>query len=297
MVERLSRLGLVFRSFTLVDEGTYHPDDADWNYKDVPHLAEVHGQIDAVVADVADDSISNIALQKLLGVPLPLTLHIYASSNTSQTYFTSWLAWVLVIETRWLALNAKTTRVETTYSVGSHRRLRWMFPLVRWALSRNYRNLMADDLPMRKRRGELRARGYGFLKPGERHSYLETIDVMRANVVPPADRRPAEAQVDLLALSSEGRSVFIGDDDHLGLRLTRKGNRVLVHRRMCPHEGASLDASPCSPDGSLRCPWHGRRFAPELELPASGGEGTTEHHRVACHEGKIRIQSREPSTT
>ncbi len=297
MVERLSRLGLTFGTFTLVDEGAYHPDDADWNYKDVPHLAEVHRQIDAVVADVADDSISNIALQKLLGVPLPLTLHIYASSNTSQIYFTSWLAWVLVIETRWVALDANTTRVETIYSVGSHRRLRWMFPLVRWALTRNYRTLMAEDLPMRKRRGELRARGYGFVKPGERHSYVETIDVLRANVVPPADRRPVDAELDLSSLSPEGRSVFIGEDDHLGLRLTRKGNRVLVHRRMCPHEGASLDASECSPEGKLRCPWHGRRFAPELDLPTSGGEGTTEQHRIECHEGKVRIRAREIRAT
>lgn len=30
-------------------EGDYEPFDADWNYKDIPHLPEVHNAVDGVV--------------------------------------------------------------------------------------------------------------------------------------------------------------------------------------------------------------------------------------------------------
>lgn len=275
-----------------MSEGDYHPDDADWNYKDVPHLAEVHGQVDAVAADMGDDAIASIALQKVLGVPLPMALTIYSATPDSQTYFASWLAWVLVVETRWAAVGELRTRVETTYAVGSHRWMRWSFPLVRWAVTRNYRILMSEDLPMRDRRGQLRRRGFPFLKPGATHSYLATTDLMKPNVVPPPGCPVPEARIELATQLPADGQLLVGEDDHLGLRVTRRGDKLLIHKRMCPHEGAALDTSPCSPEGRLRCPWHGRLFPPEAQLPVSGGEATTEHHRLRCEAGVLSVEPR-----
>ena len=34
--------GYTFRIFELASEGDFLPSDADWNYKDVPHLKNVH---------------------------------------------------------------------------------------------------------------------------------------------------------------------------------------------------------------------------------------------------------------
>ncbi|MEY5025527.1 MAG: hypothetical protein RLZZ244_1055, partial [Verrucomicrobiota bacterium] len=38
--------GTTFRSFECVSEGAYAPQDAAWNYMDIPHLQYVHKQVE-----------------------------------------------------------------------------------------------------------------------------------------------------------------------------------------------------------------------------------------------------------
>ena len=66
--EYLKLEGLQRKSFTLSSEGKYEPDDADWNYKDIPHLKIVHKQIDNHLVVGEDYFVSSISFQKLLGI-------------------------------------------------------------------------------------------------------------------------------------------------------------------------------------------------------------------------------------
>ncbi|MGB7219217.1 MAG: Rieske 2Fe-2S domain-containing protein [Vicinamibacterales bacterium] len=254
--------GLVFSEFTLVHEGDYDVSDADWNYKDVPHLHHVHELAEAIPVVVGDDMIATINLQKALGLWFPLSLMNFESGENSQTYYTTWLFYVLIIQSVYEPIDARRTRVSTTYCVGSPPLLRWTFPIIRRVLSKNYENLMSTDIPMRERRGRLRSWGYQFHVDGGRHSFVKTMDITKPHVIPPATSAPAGPNRLVIddALPKDGE-YLIGRDDHLGLRVVRSGGQLALFPRMCPHEGASLDGQPCS-SGKIRCPWHGRIFEP-----------------------------------
>jgi nitrite reductase/ring-hydroxylating ferredoxin subunit len=43
-------------------------------------------------------------------------------------------------------------------------------------------------------------------------------------------------------------------------RIVRSGDELIVHSAVCPHMLGPLDQAPVE-DGSVRCPWHGYRFA------------------------------------
>ncbi len=260
IIARLKNEGVVFSEFSLIHEGDYAIEDADWNYKDVPHLHYVHELAEAIPAVVGDDLIATINMQKVLMFRFPFSLFNFESGENTQTYYTTWLWYVLIIETAYESLGPCRTRVKTTYAVGSPRFLKWTFPLIRWVLKRNYDNLMSTDIPMRKRRGQLRSWGYSFFREGEKYSFVKTMDVMKSNVIPPklSGNNKTERIVVESVLREDGE-FLVSRDDHLGFRMVRQGTHLSLFPRTCPHEGASLDGLECV-DGRLRCPWHGRVF-------------------------------------
>jgi hypothetical protein len=272
----LQATGLVFDEFSISLEGPYTTADADWNYKDVPHLAFMHPGIRPVLGIVEDDAMITINMQKLLGLWLPMAVVNYHPTGQPQTYFTTWFFFVLIVTTDYEQLEPLRCRVTTRYAVGGPRLLAWLLPVIRFLLKRNNSWLMQGDTPMRTRRGELRARGYTFShRRSGSYSFAETMDVGRSNVAPPADARPAPAEtIDLGAqLGADGQYLF-GDSGHLGLRLLRQGDRLMVFPRMCPHEGSCLDNRPCE-KGRIRCEWHGRVFAPLAEFDLSAATPQT----------------------
>ncbi len=292
LVTQLGLHGLHFFSFSVSHQGQYRPSDADWNYKDVPHLNVIHPLVDTVLADVGDDTIATVNFQSVLGLVFPLVVYNYAVSESVQTYFTTLFMFVLVVETRFESVTEDTTLVTTTYHVGSSRIFQLLKPIIRWLLRRNYDSLMAGDVPMRTRRGWLRARGYRFVRDDTGHGFRATMRLTDQNVIPPPGRPPpAPATYSLEELHAG--PVLFGEEDHLGLRLELRDDEIAVFPRMCLHEGAGLDAAPCR-GGKLRCPWHGRVLGPLTELRVdSGGAATatqTLEHEISLVEGTITIR-------
>ena len=262
LVLSLQHEGLVFSEFTLAHEGDYAVDDADWNYKDVPHLHYVHELAEAIPAVVGGDLIATINMQKVLMFRFPFALFNFESGPNTQTYYTTWLWYVLIIETAYESLGQCRTRVNTTYSIGCPPLLKWTFPILKWVLKRNYDNLMSTDIPMRERRGQLRSWGYSFFKEDERYSFEKTIDIVQPNVIAPdEDVKLCESLFDIAHILPENGQFFVGRDDVWGLRLVREGTALKLFPRLCPHEGASLDSTECKND-KIQCPWHGRSFEP-----------------------------------
>lgn len=261
--ERLEGHGLVFSKLELFTRGQFSPLDAEWNYKDIPHLDHVHELVDGVPAIVEDELISNFFLQRVGPLRVPLTVINYSASRHSHVYFTSGFFFVLIIETSWQEIHEGVTQVTTTYRIGSSRVLRQMHRLISVLLRKNYNALMKEDTPMRLQRGKLRARGLVFRGDLEGYSFLKTLAIHHDNVIIPSSASiEPPLKVDIATINGGRGRCLVGTDDHRGVQLVATSDRVLAFPRICPHEGASLDEVSLSSDTPqvMRCPWHGRQL-------------------------------------
>lgn len=282
MVAQLKARGFAFSEFTLSHDGNYAPEDAEWNYKDVPHLNYVHKAIRDTPSVVEKDTHAYINIRKDFGLPeLPSAVMVYQSRPNALTYYTTWFFFVVLIESVYDELGFNRTRVSTTYSVGCPKLFRWFLPALRWAITRNYHCLMQDDIPMRERRAQLRAWGYSFLRGRSDFSWEESVDITKSNLKLPESVAFQAQTISVPEDLNGSGDRFLGLDDHLGLRLVRSNGHLLVYPRLCPHEGASLDQQPCS-NRRIVCPWHGRVFQPVASFDLSKAE--TQHAVTAYHD-------------
>lgn len=295
IVARLSAHGRRFRTISFQTDGEYLPSDVDWNNKDLLHLNEVHERLNDVTFVLEEDHRASISLQRILGIPFPLVMVHYDDGPDEQTHVVTMLAWTIVTHHQFVRLSPTRTRAITSYSVGSNRFWMLLFPLIRLAIRRNYEHLMAEDIPMRERRGLLRSWGYSF-RGDERPSrdFRATVVLEADNVILPAptDEVPTFEPVPLSSVTS-GRWTYLGRTDHLGLRLTREGGQVLAYGRLCPHEGADLDEVPVV-DACVTCPWHGRHLDPlaVLDLGAPSPRAETAWHTLEVVDDEVRVTVR-----
>ena len=264
LVESLKKEGMHFSSSAMSSEGSYAPADADWNYKDIPHLNELHNLVESIATAIGDDIITTIFMQRLGPLRFPLTVVNYSIGDDSQTYYTTLGPFCLVIETQWTAINKNQTRVVTTYNLGSSRFFKLLHRFVHRLLRKNYETLMSADIPMRERRGQLRARGYSFRHDQIGYSFQRTLRVSEKNLIEPVDLEPLEFRIRLGDIAL-GRSYF-GATVGQGVIIERDATSVNLFGRTCDHEGALLDNAVFE-DGCLKCPWHGKRIAPLNRVP------------------------------
>jgi hypothetical protein len=268
LIGKLGGAGFVFSQFSLVNEGDYETYDADWNYKDIPHLNILHKLVDGYATSIEDHVITGVNMQKVLGVTLPMVVVNYQSGPNRQTYYSTFLGLLLIVETIWESIGEIRARVTTTYAVGSKIYLKPLHPVVRWLVTRNYENLMTEDIPMRTRRGQLRKWGYSFRTDGPPHTFLSTLHILDENMVMKHHRDPpAPIRIGREELAGTAREdLLTTQSDHWGLRLNVRDDQLRVFPRLCPHEGACLDRQDIA-NGSMRCPWHGRVLKPLATLP------------------------------
>jgi nitrite reductase/ring-hydroxylating ferredoxin subunit len=260
LVSQLAGEGFRFSSFTMTSEGDYSAEDADWNYKDIPHLHQIHALAESHPAVVGRDINCTVNLQRILGMWFPITLVNFEYEKNRQVYYTTLLFFVLVIETRIESRGPVRCAVHTNYSIGSPLWLFFLTPILRKLVVRNYHVLMSADIPMRERKGQLRKLGYSFFKEGETYSFIDSRYIMKENLLPPQDRSKI-VRANYVELLDGKQEAFAGDSGLLGFRLIHDADGVVIYPRACPHEGASLDKSDCA-GGSVKCRWHGRQIAP-----------------------------------
>ncbi len=291
IIERLESFGMVHRSVQLSTEGEYLPTDVDWNNKDVVHRNHVHTRIDDVVCVIERDLQASLSYQKVLGVPFPLILVHYDTGPDEQAHFVTALAWTMVTRHQFIPLGPTRTRAVTTYTVASSRFWMLLWPVIRKLLQVNHRKLMSEDTPLRERRGRLRSWGYTFRGDGAPRDIRSTISVAANNVLAPDPPRDAPSFPSVpVANITEDACTFVGRSDHLGLMLKRRGHEIHAFARMCPHEGAELDARPVV-DGCQTCPWHGRELPPlaVVDLDAATPQADTDWHHLSVSDGRLSV--------
>jgi len=295
LIAKLKPAGFGFSEFQLVSEGHYETYDADWNYKDIPHLNALHKLVNSYPSSIDDHIVTSVNLQSVLGFVLPMIVVNYHSGKNRQTYYTSFLNLMLIVETEWTSLGVNETRVTTRYAIGSRWYLKFLHPIVRRLITKNYRQLMSEDLPMRERRGRLRDWGYAYRTDGPVHSFEITLHILEENMVTKAELEPppalhlSPAELD----AARAGDVFTTRSDHWGLRLRIEGGRLQVFPRMCPHEGACLDTEPVD-SATLKCPWHGRLLRPLATIPypwpAEAAPVELRHHRLVPSAAGLEIE-------
>jgi len=259
----LAALGLKSSVSQRSTEGEYAPFDADWNYKDIPHLAEVHHAVDGVVIASESEHTSSVFLQQVGPFRIPLIVYIGSGARNNAVYVGSAGPFIIVIETVWESTGEIQTRVTTTYEIFSPKIFKFLQPVIHRLLSRNYDVLMTADLPMRDQRGRLRKRGYTFVGDSSGYGFRESSNIYVRNVIAPPNLRQPKINVALNDLP-EGRSMHGGDTED-GLVIERASSAVVVYPRICDHEGANL-ACATKMEKGLRCPWHGRVVKPLVTL-------------------------------
>jgi Rieske [2Fe-2S] domain len=290
LVELLrSEEGFKFTEMQLTHEGDYEISDADWNYKDVPHLTHIHQLVEGYCGYMGNDFNSVLIVQKMFGMKFPASLFIYESGEHRQTYFMTLFWFVLIVETTLESLGTNRTRVTTNYAIGTRSRLlTLLFPLARLALKRNYDDLMSGDIPMRLRRGELRKWGYTFKGDSKNYSFYETTLINQKNVIPSPQETKIETHTFKLSDLKKCGSLLLGKADQFGFLVHQKESRIDFFPRLCPHEGADLSHH-C--DGNrARCPWHGRLFNPALSINL---KSLTSQKKQASRDGRLSLTINE----
>ena len=264
--------GYNFRTFELISEGEFLPSDADWNYKDIPHLKNVHNLVEGFTAYAGNDFVGSIFVQKMFGglVKIPLSVFNYQSAKNEQTYFTTLFWFILIIRTSYEQVGELQTKVTTRYAIAARGIMKFLlpviFPLMKWSIKKNYDDLMTGDIPMRNRRGELRKMGYCFAGDNKDYSFVETSNIMESNLIAPQNQSASEFILlkDIVVGLEKQNPAFYGKADLFGFQAYKNGTVIKFFPRTCIHEGACLDSQKSGE--IVRCPWHGRLHKPLLEV-------------------------------
>lgn len=284
--------GYHFHEFELVHEGNYEVSDADWNYKDVPHLTHVHKLVEGYPSYISSDFIGAIIVQQVLGLKFPAVLFNYQSGPNRQTYHLTMLIYLLIVETSYESLGKNRTRVRTRYAIGCKNWLAsLLFPLAQFAIKRNYIDLMSGDIPMRERRGKLRDWGYSFKGDGKPYSFFDTSKIMETNVVPPTGNGGVKSHT-IRPEELDETPKLLGESDEFGLSALRLGDKLSFFPRLCPHEGSDLSHT-CDGKHAV-CPWHGRKFPPAFsvnlsELAEGAERKAGERYSIQKRNGALEI--------
>jgi hypothetical protein len=268
IVQGLRDQGYFLSQSVVYSTGRFAPTDVEWNYKDIPHINHVHSQVGGITFYTDHDASSSLFIQNILGIRAIFCGILYKSSPTSMTYLFSLGVFIIIVETDWQSISESHTKVRTTYHIGSARLFRLLHGVVHGMLKRNYRLLMKEDMPMRLRRGDLRARGYTYRADSEGVSFLQSLRTGQTNLVRPVQPE-GHTLVDVdLAAFNDGTSL-VGSDDFGGMRISKAGTQVQLFPRICRHDGASLDGQSIGLNQAIKCPWHGNECGAILSLDLS----------------------------
>lgn len=297
LVKILRNKGFVVKQFEMFVDGDYEVGDVEWNFMDVPHHNCIHPGLTHVSSSVTDHTVSDIrVLDNFLGMRIATSNAGFITEGNRMTSHSSYFFFLMVQETRYESIGPSRTRVTTNYAIAGGPFVMFFFPLLKWAITRNFWRLFREDVAIRDRRGALRKRGFSF---DGGSSFYETLDINAQHLLLPLGQKAIPPfKVKLSSLTPQ--TVFkVGEDDHMGLQLcfSEKENEILVYPRLCPHAGESLDVKVPPASKKILCAWHWRAFKPMVTIPLSRDNGTykTVFHEFEVRDGELTINFFPPT--
>jgi len=263
LLKSLKKSGLANKSFQLFSSGEFEPQDVDWNLKDTIHIEFVHDLFSQGTIYQTDCTLTTINSLKILFFHTKYIGFMFDSEPNKTIYLAHIGLFFIAVTTEFYKSGESKTDVITTYNVSSNRLfLTIFFPFIKWAITRNYNELMVDDMQMRERRGALRKLGISFVRNNERYTFAETTKLNKKNCLykPSIFNRSRSSKV--LITKKNGSSVLeflTGISDPWGLRGIIVDDKLALYPRMCDHEGACLDNATLNKN-IMSCPWHGKKL-------------------------------------
>lgn len=166
------------------------------------------------------------------------------------------IAVVVVIECN---PNGDESQMDVSWTIASHRWLRFLHPLLSRRLVRLNDVQNREDDPIRDRRIALRAAGYRFK--------TDVPDFITSNIKDNSTLFPPLRDLVSISLADlpDGRAVQIEVADRSYI-VRRQTDAVEVWPGVCPHEGAEILPKHLS-GSTVRCPWHGLEFGARRLVP------------------------------
>ena len=297
LVEKLQNHGYRFTWLDVVAQDSCDLVDVEWNYKDIAHVPYVHSHMWREFTYIGSNCYSTLDRQSLFGISIPQSTTFFVTEDNRLIAQTTLFLFIILVEVRFEQTGELEVKTVTRYAVGARMWLaRLLFPIIRNALRRNWERFMADDRPVRQRRGELRKKGFTFDDQSP-IDMRKTIPISGIGVVPP-DRDPEVSDYVLNVSENMRQTVRIGDSDHFGLQISFSPQSISIFPRLCPHRGCSLDKDDCDVK-VITCPWHGREFSALCMIENNGKAQAFEGPLHRCtYDGKnVEISIRKPAAT
>jgi nitrite reductase/ring-hydroxylating ferredoxin subunit len=226
--------------------------DLEWNHMDQAHRPHVHNTYtEAVRISLTPKSAVSLNIVRLLGFPVfvLVTDQHLGPGLFYQCYSLFGVLYVHSVE------HFQPEIIEVDWHIVSHWAFRWLHPWLNSRIKRLNVVQTDEDEVIRRRREELRKRGYRF--KSDPPDFLSA-NSMASSTIPP---RPTETRrVDTRALrTGEIEKIPLGTVEILVRR--QPDGTLQLWPEACPHEGGSLASGKVCGENELRCPWHGLKFA------------------------------------
>jgi hypothetical protein len=261
--------------------------DLVWNHMDQNHRPLIH-QTYGEAMRVAIGERSAFSLTRFGG--WPLVIPVFDGYHKENGFYQILCLFGLIVIVNVIECNMteQGTRMDISWSIASHRLLRFLHPMLDRRLRRLNVVQNAEDGEIRERRVALRAKGYRF--------GTDVPDFMNANalannvVFPPLTDSLSVPLADIA--EEQAQRIEIGDRVYL---VRRVGEAVDVWPGVCLHEGAALAPDNLS-GNSVKCPWHGLVYGARRLRP--GGQPVVLcGARLELDDGKLNVAPapRDPS--
>jgi hypothetical protein len=287
VIKQVVKLGYTVKRFTLSTEGSYKPQDAIWNKKDIAHFEHAHTQV--VLGGIHYGSVAVFTrFFKFLGMDMPLLNVVLDEGPNKVSYIFSFLNFYFINSFTEELLDDSgcgKSRSDTETVIGCRSKilLNLFLPFFKHMFKRSFQFFLDEDVPLQERRAWLRDRGYVFSRDTEEYDFHDTLDLTQRNIKLGPNIKTPETLVTPLTNFPEGKMTKIGSPDLFGFQVFRDNTSLTIFPRLCPHEGGCLDLDSgvggylmeSNFKGRVRCNFHKRYFAPIASLPLREGETAT----------------------
>ena len=253
--------------------------DLAWNHMDQNHRPFIH-QTYGSASRIFVDKHASFSLTRFGN--WPVVIPVFDGYFRENGFYQIMVLFGLIAVVNLIECNADGdgTKMDVSWSIASHRWLRFLHPVLNRKLIRLNDVQNREDDPVRDRRVAARASGYRFKTDSPNFFNSNIVD---NNTLFPAMLAPADI---LLRDLPNHQAVEIAVSDRAFI-LCRDGEAVDVWPGVCPHEGAALSSAHLC-DKTIKCPWHGLEF-PARRIVGGGSGITLCGARLTLSGGKITV--------